>query len=50
MGLRKIGCRGCVNWIQLAKDRDRWQTVVNTVMNIRVLVTRTYIYADVENI
>jgi hypothetical protein len=23
-----------VDWIQLAQDRDRWRTVVNTVMNL----------------
>jgi hypothetical protein len=36
MDLREIGCGG-VNWMQLAQDRDRWQAVVNTVMNLRVL-------------
>jgi hypothetical protein len=30
---------GGVEWIQLAQDRDRWRAVVNTVMNLRVLVT-----------
>jgi hypothetical protein len=25
-----------VNWIHLAQDRDQWQAVVNTVMNVRV--------------
>jgi hypothetical protein len=34
--LREIGW-GSVEWIQLAQDRDRWQAVVNTVMNLRVL-------------
>jgi hypothetical protein len=24
-----------VNWIHLAQDRDKWQAVVNTVMNLR---------------
>jgi hypothetical protein len=27
-----------VEWIQLAQDRDTWWAVVNTVMNLRVLV------------
>jgi hypothetical protein len=30
MDLREIGW-GCVEWIQLARDRDRWRTLVNTV-------------------
>jgi hypothetical protein len=29
--------RGSVDWIQLAQDRDRWQALVNTVMNLQVL-------------
>jgi hypothetical protein len=27
---------GGVNWIGLAQDRDRWRTLVNAVMNLRV--------------
>jgi hypothetical protein len=27
---------GGVNWIHLAQDKDWWQTVVNTVMNLQV--------------
>jgi hypothetical protein len=27
---------GDVDWIVLAKDRDRWRAVVNSVMNLRV--------------
>jgi hypothetical protein len=40
MDLREIGW-GSVNWIQLAQDRDRWRTLVNTVMNLRVLAPRS---------
>jgi hypothetical protein len=30
-----------VDWIQLAQDRDRWRTFVNTAMNLRVLAPRS---------
>jgi hypothetical protein len=35
MDLKEIGFR-IVDWIHLAQDRDRWQAVVNMVMNLRV--------------
>jgi hypothetical protein len=35
MGLREIRF-GNVDWIHLAQDRDRWQALVNTIMNLRV--------------
>jgi hypothetical protein len=35
MDLREI-CFGDVDWIHLAPDRDRWRTLVNTVMNLRI--------------
>jgi hypothetical protein len=35
MDLREIGF-GDVDWIHLAQDGDRWQALVNTVMNLRV--------------
>jgi hypothetical protein len=40
MDLMKIGWRS-VDWMQLAQDRDMWQAVVNTVMNLRVLAPRS---------
>jgi hypothetical protein len=33
--LHEVGC-GCVDWIGLAQDRDRWWAFVSAVMNIRV--------------
>jgi hypothetical protein len=33
--IREIGF-GYVDWIHWAQDRDRWRTLVNTVMNLRV--------------
>jgi hypothetical protein len=35
MDLQKVGC-GLMDWIDLSPDRDRWQALVNTVMNLRV--------------
>jgi hypothetical protein len=39
MVLREIGL-GCVDWIRLAQDRDRWRAVVSAVMNLQVLAPR----------
>jgi hypothetical protein len=35
MDLQEVGC-GYVHWIRLAQVRDRWRTLVNAVMNLRV--------------
>jgi hypothetical protein len=35
--LRKIGWVGtCMDWIDLAQDKDKWRVLVKTVMNLRV--------------
>jgi hypothetical protein len=35
MDLREVGC-GVMDWKELAQDRNRWWTLVNAVMNLRV--------------
>jgi len=35
MDLQEVGFGG-MDWIGLAQDRDRWWTLVNAVMNLRV--------------
>ena len=35
MDLREVGC-GCVDWMELAQDRDRWCALVSAVMNFGV--------------
>jgi hypothetical protein len=35
MDLREVGW-GCMDWINLAQDRNRWRALVNAVMNLRV--------------
>jgi hypothetical protein len=43
MGSKRILGRlvGGVEWIQLVQDRDRWRAVVNAVMNLLVLASRS---------
>jgi hypothetical protein len=36
MDLGEVGW-GDVDWIGLAKDRNRWRDLVNSVLNLRIL-------------
>jgi hypothetical protein len=36
MDLKEIGWEG-MDWVQLAQNKNKWQVVVNMVMNLRVL-------------
>jgi hypothetical protein len=33
--IQKVGC-GCMDWIELAQNIERWRALVNAVMNLRV--------------
>ena len=35
LDLQEVGCGG-MDWIELARDMDKWQACVNAVMNLRV--------------
>jgi len=35
MDLQEVGC-GLMNWIEFALDRDRWQALLNALMNFLV--------------
>jgi hypothetical protein len=41
--LERLAGGGGVEWIHLVQDRDRWQAVVNAVMNLRVLAPRSWL-------
>jgi hypothetical protein len=35
MDLRQVAC-GCVDWMELVQDRDRWRALESEVMNLRI--------------
>jgi hypothetical protein len=41
MDLRETGWGWGVEWIHLAQDRDRWWALVNSVMNLWILVSQS---------
>jgi hypothetical protein len=43
MGLRETGIDGA-NWIQLAQDRVQWRALVNTAINLRILLRKYDIF------
>jgi hypothetical protein len=36
MDVQEVGWEWCMDWIDLAVDRDRWRALVNVVMNLQV--------------
>jgi len=34
MDLQEVGCGG-MDWINLARDRDRWRELVSAIMNLQ---------------
>ena len=36
MDLQGVEC-GCMDWIELTEDRDRWRAPVKAVMNLQIL-------------
>ena len=36
MDLQEVGWGGGMDWIALTEDRDRWQALVNAVVNLGV--------------
>jgi hypothetical protein len=36
VGLKELGWEG-MDWIDLAEDRDKWQAVVSTIIQLQIL-------------
>jgi hypothetical protein len=50
MDLREVGWGGGIDWIDLAQDRDRWQALVNTEMNLWVPLNVGYFLSSLGHI
>ena len=35
MGVQEAGCE-CMDWFDVVQDRNKWQALVNAVMNLQV--------------
>jgi hypothetical protein len=48
MDLGEVGW-GDVDWIGLAKDRNRWRALVNSVLNLRVCRKVSHVYVTQQD-
>jgi hypothetical protein len=45
---RLAGVEGCVEWIHSAQDREKWQALANTMINLRVLEPQSYLTPNMQ--
>jgi hypothetical protein len=36
INLQEMGWKGIMDWVDLAQDRNKWQNLVNSVMNLHI--------------